>query len=123
MQNSRFLKDKNLPGFLGLVFSLIFLSGCAHVGDYVGTTHGYLTVGRKLKFGDGGEKKNYYILDDITVIAPGELKQAVREKIGLPDKVESNNEGYEIWVYEDRNIKLFFEKEKFREWVYADDHR
>lgn len=104
--------------FLIALLLLIHFSGCSSVDDYVGVTHGYLTVGMKQKFGDGGEKKNFYALDDMTIIAPGELKQTVWEKIGLPDKVESNNEGYEIWIYEERKIKLFFEKEKFREWAY-----
>jgi len=107
----------------GKVFSasallFIFLCGCADAGDYVGVTHGYLTLGMNQKLGSGGEKKKFYALSETTVIAPGELKQTVRDKIGLPDKVQSNNEGYEIWIYEERNIKLFFEKEKFREWAY-----
>lgn len=104
-----------------IVFLLfIFFCGCARVGDYVGTTHGYLTLGMKQKFGGGGEKKNYYALDEMTIISPGALKPDVREKLGLPDKIESNIEGYEIWIYNNRKIKLFFENEKFREWAYAD---
>ncbi len=115
MQNEMVIKSRV---FLTVAFLFIFFCGCSDVGDYVGVTHGYLTLGMKQKFGDGGEKKKIYALDDTTVIAPGEFKQAIREKIGLPDKVQSNNEGYEIWIYEERNIKLFFEKEKFREWAY-----
>jgi hypothetical protein len=118
MQNSRFFKSKNLPGFLWAILPLIFLPGCTRVGDYVGASHGYVTLGMKQKFGNGGEKKNYYALDEMTIIAPGDFKPDVREKLGLPDKVESNIEGYEIWIYGDRNIKLFFEKEKFKEWAY-----
>jgi hypothetical protein len=115
MQNKLAFKYK----FFLTVFLLFFcLCGCNDAGDYVGVTHGYLTLGMKQKFGEGGEKKKFYALSDTTVIAPGELKQAVCDKIGLPDKVQSNNEGYEIWIYEKRNIKLFFEKEKFREWAY-----
>lgn len=115
MQNEMTIKGKV---FLTVALLFIFFCGCNDVGDYVGATHGYLTLGMKQKFGEGGEKKRFYTLDNTTVIAPGELKQAVCEKIGLPDKVQSNNEGYEIWIYEERNIKLFFEKEKFREWAY-----
>jgi hypothetical protein len=122
VQSTKFFKSKNLPPFLGIILLLV-LTGCTRVGDYVGASHGYVTLGMKQKFGDGGEKKNYYALDEMTIIAPGALKPDVREKLGLPDKVESNIEGYEIWIYESRNIKLFFEKEKFKEWVYTDDHR
>lgn len=93
-------------------------SGCTNVADHAGTTHGYLTVGMNQHFGDGGEKKDYYTLDEMTLIVPGDLKPSVREKLGLPDEVKSNNEGYEIWIYKDRNIELFFEDEKFREWAY-----
>ncbi|MFA5007690.1 MAG: hypothetical protein WC546_00500 [Candidatus Omnitrophota bacterium] len=115
MQNNPAIKY----GFFLTILMLIFcFCSCAGAGDYVGATHGYLTVGMKRKFGDGGEKKNFYALDNTTVIAPGELKQTVREKIGLPDKIQSNNEGYEVWIYDSRNIKLFFEEEKFREWAY-----
>lgn len=97
---------------------LVFLCNCAGAGDYVGTTHGYLTLGMKQKFGEGGEKKKFYPFNDTNAIEPGEPKQAVKNKIGLPDKIETNNEGYEIWTYKERNVKLFFEKEKFREWAY-----
>lgn len=101
-----------------ILLFLLFFCGCAKADNYVGATHGYFTVGMKQGFGEGGEKKKFYALDDMDLIIPGALKQSVRNKIGLPDKIEMNNEGYEIWIYEERNIKLFFEGEKFKEWAY-----
>ncbi len=114
------MRRKKVPAFIFLTAILLFCNfcGCARAGNFVGATHGYVTVGMKQKFGSGGEKESCYAIDNMTVIAPGELKRSVKEKIGSPDKVESTVEGYEVWIYKERNIKLFFEKEKFREWVY-----
>lgn len=102
-----------------LILLLPVLSyGCAHAGDYVGATHGYVTLGMKQGFGEGGDKKKYYIIDEMTIISPGDPKPSVKDKLGLPDEIKTNIEGYEIWTYKNRNIKFFFEKERFREWVY-----
>ncbi|MDP2922318.1 MAG: hypothetical protein Q8O30_01160 [Candidatus Omnitrophota bacterium] len=91
-------------------------AGCAQAKDYVGFHHGYLNVGMKQSFGQGGSKKNYYNVDKDTVITIGENKDDIIVDIGYPDKRERSLEGYEVWIYSEKKLKLFFDKKHLREW-------
>jgi hypothetical protein len=90
--------------------------GCAQAKDYVGVHHGSLTVGMKQRFGQGGNKKNYYVVDKDSVVAVGDNKEAIARNLGYPDKVERSIDGYEVWVYKERKVKLFLDKEYLKEW-------
>lgn len=90
--------------------------GCAQAKDYVGVRHGNFTVGMKQRFGQGGEKKNYYAVDEDNVVAVGDNKEAIIRNLGYPDKVERSIDGYEVWVYDKEKVKLFLDKECLKEW-------
>jgi hypothetical protein len=108
---------------LCLLLSTLFIAGCAQTKagcaqakNYVGVSHGHLNVGMKQHFGQGANKKNFYNIDKDTVIAVGDSKESVILSIGYPDKCERSLEGYEVWVYNAKRLKLFFDKEYLKEW-------
>jgi hypothetical protein len=90
--------------------------GCAQAKDYVGVHHGSLTVGMKQGFGQGGEKKNYYVVDKDSVVAIGDSKEAIIRTLSYPDKIERSIDGYEVWIYNGKKIKLFLDKEYLKGW-------
>ncbi|MEI8350604.1 MAG: hypothetical protein WCI77_10695 [Candidatus Omnitrophota bacterium] len=96
---------------------LLFLFGCARAGDYAGVNHGYMTVGIKQRFGEGADNRKYYVTKEGIELLPGAGKDTIRQHIGAPDKIQRNNEGYEVWTYNERKLKLYFDKERFREWA------
>lgn len=98
------------------LFILIFLLSCARAGEYAGVNHGYVTVGLKQRFGSGADKKKYHLTKEGAELIPGASKEIVRREIGAPDKIQSNNEGYEVWIYNERKLKLYFDKERLSEW-------
>lgn len=105
------------------LLSIIFVTGCAQVKagysqarDYVGVHHGKVNVGLRQNFGQGLDKKNYYVINKDNIIAVGDSKEEVIKNAGYADKIERSIDGYEVWVYNQKKIKLFFDKEHLKEW-------
>ncbi|MBU2103025.1 MAG: hypothetical protein ABH865_08495 [Candidatus Omnitrophota bacterium] len=86
------------------------------MGDYVGVRHGYVTGGIKQRFGVGADKKNYLVTDGDVVLIVNDTKKAVQAKLGLPDVMSKNIDGYDCWEYRERKLKLYFNEDSLRSW-------
>ncbi|MBD3263523.1 MAG: hypothetical protein GF375_00290 [Candidatus Omnitrophica bacterium] len=98
-----------------LVFTLQFL-GCASMRDYVGVKEGAVGLDLKKGFGEGREKKDYYLTSEGEAITVGDTKNEVISFIGLPDAIDTTLEGYESWIYDSRALKILFYNSKVRDW-------
>ena len=94
----------------------ILISGCVQMRDYTGTRDGAAGLDVENRFGPGAAKKDYYIVKDGDGIVIGDSKDEVIAMLGIPDEVKTTLEGYEYWVYTERNLKLFFSQDRLREW-------
>lgn len=101
--------------FVVLFFSLA-IYGCVQMRDYTGVRDGAAGLDINNRFGPGLEKKDYYVVEAGEGIVIGDSKNEVLAHLGIPDKVETTVEGYEYWIYQDRNLKLFFSGDRFIEW-------
>ncbi|MBP7088962.1 MAG: hypothetical protein KBB01_06690 [Candidatus Omnitrophica bacterium] len=95
---------------------IIFFSGCVKLRDYTGVKGGAFGLDIERKFGSGTDKKDYYQLENGEVIIIGDTKKEVIMKIGLPAKIEKTLDGYEKWVYESKEIELFFKGKRLYDW-------
>ena len=95
---------------------LMVFCGCVQMRDYTGIKEGAFGLDIRKGFGEGNIKKDYYAIGDRDGLIIGDTAREVTLKIGLPDKVETTQEGYEAWVYEDRKVKFLFEDGKLRDW-------
>ena len=100
-----------------LIFLVCFiLAGCVQMRDYTGVRDGFFGLDVKKGFGEGAEEKDYYRVSADTAVIVRETKNQVKTKLGLPDSIGRNLEGYECWVYEKHKLKLFFEGDYLKEW-------
>lgn len=96
--------------------AVVLISGCVQMRDYTGTRDGAAGLDVENRFGPGDAKKDYYVVKDGEGIVIGDSKDEVIAMLGLPDEVKTTLEGYEYWIYAQRNLKLFFSQDRFREW-------
>jgi hypothetical protein len=89
---------------------LAFLSGCADLNRYVAADRGFVSLRAKQEFGLGQERNNYYVIEGVGTIHLGDTKNAVSTLLGRPDNITSSFEGYEIWTYELKKIKIYFDQ-------------
>ena len=101
--------------FFGLVLITAF-SGCVQMRDYTGVRDGAAGLDIKNQFGPGQSTKDYYVVSAGDGIVVGDTKDEVIAQLGLPDEVSTTLEGYEVWIYKTRSLKLFFSGDRFREW-------
>ena len=101
--------------FIGIGLILL-ISGCIQMRDYTGVKDGAAGLDVQNRFGEGMEKKDYYVVDDGDGIVVGDNKNEVLAHLGLPDEVKTTVEGYEYWIYQERQLKLFFSGDRFIEW-------
>lgn len=98
------------------VFLLVGIVGCIQMRDYTGVKNGAFGLNVKKSFGEGKEKKDYYVIKGGEGIVIGDTKKEIIALIGLPDKVSTTLEGYECWVYEERKIELLFHEGRLKDW-------
>jgi len=98
-----------------MVFGLLGV-GCVQMRDYTGVRGGAAGLDVSNRFGEGMEKKDYYVVEAGEGIVIGDTKNEVIAQLGLPDEVKTNLEGYEYWIYQNRGLKLYFSGDRFREW-------
>jgi hypothetical protein len=100
--------------FLGMI-----LVGCVQMRDYTGVKEGAFGLDIKKGFGEGAEKKDYYIMKNGEVIIIGDTKKEIVTKIGFPKDMEVTLEGDEMWAYNDKAIDLFFKEDRLNGWSYS----
>jgi len=99
-----------------VVICLVVLAGCVQMRDYTGIKEGAFGLDMQKGFGEGGNKKDYLILENGNSLIIGDSKNEVIAKIGIPDQVKTTIEGYESWVYESEKITLLFKGERLNDW-------
>lgn len=99
-----------------IAVSLIF-SSCARMRDYTGVRNGSFGLDIQKGFGQGGEKKDYYVTEDGVSFVVRDKKSEIIAKLGFPDSKETTVEGYECWEYKNRKLKLFFQDDYLKDWV------
>jgi len=104
-----------------IIFLLIFISGCVQARDYVGVREGAFGLNVKKGFGDGANRKDYYLFEEGTYLIAGDSKNEVISRIGLPSKVERTLDSREGWVYEDKKMVLYFKEGHLNEWNSLED--
>lgn len=101
---------------LVLVFCLFLSAGCVKMRDYTSTRKGCFAVDIQRGFGQGEDKKDYYMVDDSTALIVRDTVNEVRKKIGLPDEIERMVDGTECWIYKSKRLKLYFNQEYLESW-------
>ncbi|MDD3296375.1 MAG: hypothetical protein PHU64_03340 [Candidatus Omnitrophica bacterium] len=106
----------NFRGGIFLIPIILVFSGCVQMRDYTGTREGAFGLDIKTGFDKGADKKDYHIVDEDTALIIGDTKKEIVAKVGLPDKVHTTLEGYEIWIYEDEGVELLFKENDVKSW-------
>lgn len=106
---------RSLKAF-SLIIGLVVLVGCVQMRDYTGIREGAFGLDMQKGFGEGGNKKDYYILKNGNSLIIGDSKNEVIAKNGIPDQVKKTIEGYESWLYESEKINLLFKGERLNDW-------
>lgn len=101
-----------------LLFAILTLSllACVQMRDYTGTKEGAFGIDIKQGIGEGKIKKDYYLSDKNEVIIEGYSKKEVRASLGYPDKITTNLEGNEVWIYQDKKLEIIFYEKKVNDW-------
>ena len=99
-----------------LILVLFFTYGCVQMRDYTGTRDGNFVVGLRSGFDQGVDKKSYYVIDQDTTLIIGDSKNNIIFKLGLPTKTKMELDGYENWMYEEKEIDLFFRDNRLSGW-------
>lgn len=103
--------------FVLLILALIIPGGCAKMRDYTFNKDGYFGFKLKKRIGEGQDfKKDYYLTAEGISLIVRDTKNEVITKLGLPDEVDRNVEDYDIWLYKERKLKLFFDKGYLNSW-------
>ncbi|MDD5070019.1 MAG: hypothetical protein PHV17_04760 [Candidatus Omnitrophica bacterium] len=105
---------KKILFFAGL--AMIF-SSCVQLRDYTGARDGAFGLERTKRIGKGVASKDYYVVSGGEGIVKNDTKDEVFTKMGTPDKIETSVEGYELWFYEERKVKLTFENDALLKWT------
>ncbi|MFA7676776.1 MAG: hypothetical protein WCY34_01245 [Candidatus Omnitrophota bacterium] len=106
----------NLKNSVFLMVIIFALSGCVQMRDCTGTREGAFGLDIKTGFDEGADKKDYHIVDEDTILIIGDTKNEIISKVGLPDRVHTTLEGYEIWIYEDERVELLFKENNVKSW-------
>jgi hypothetical protein len=93
-----------------VLFVLVFLLGCADLRRYVAADRGFVSLRAKQEFGLGQEQNNYYVIEGNGTLSRGDTTHTVSTLLGRPDSISSSFEGYEIWTYELKKIKIYFDQ-------------
>lgn len=109
----RTVKNLTLYLFILVLFSTY---GCVQMRDYTGTRDGSFIVGVNRGFDQGVDKKSYRMVGENIALIIGDTKNDVIFKIGLPTESRMGLDGYESWVYKDREIDLFFSGNRLKGW-------
>ena len=105
---------KKILFFAGLV---VIFSSCVQMRDYTGTRDGAFGLEKTKRFGKGDASKDYYVVSGGEGLVKNDTKDEVFIKMGTPDKIETSVEGYELWFYEARKVKLVFESDSLLKWM------
>lgn len=106
-----------MPALLMICITMLFLfSACVQMRDYTGIRNGSFGIDIQKGFGEGKEKKDYYITEDGVSFVVHDKKSEIVSKLGFPDEREVTLEGYECWIYKNRKLKLFFQDDYLKEW-------
>jgi len=87
--------------------------------DYTGTRDGNFVIGVRSGFDRGVDKKSYCLVGEDIALIIGDSKNDIIFKIGLPGKTGMELDGYENWMYEEKEIDLFFRDGRLRGWSYS----
>lgn len=107
---------RDIKNFFLCLLILAFTLGCVQMRDYTGTRDGSFGLDVNKGFDQGVDKKDYYLISEDVAIIARDTKDEVVFKIGLPTRVETDLDGYECWVYEDKKIDLFFGDNRLSSW-------
>ncbi len=88
---------------------LLFISACSDVRRYVGREHGCVGLRVKEFWGEGGEIKGYYATQEGDIINVGDPQTLVSRILGLPDEKNITFDGQWVWLYKERQLKLYFD--------------
>lgn len=87
--------------------------------DYTGVRDGAFGFDVNKGFDQGVDKKDYCVISEDIALIIGDTKNDIIFKIGLPTKIKSELDGYENWMYEEKEIDLFFRDDRLRGWSYS----
>lgn len=87
----------------------IFFMGCTKLRGYVARDKGFVSLRVKKLFGQGEEIKEFYVSSNGAIINIHDTQDRVFSVLGRPDRIESIWEGYQIWVYGNERLKIYFE--------------
>lgn len=99
-----------LFGIWNLLFVILIASvGCTSLRGYVSGERGFLSARVKQAWGEGEAVHEYYITREKYIVNVGDSNERIHDLLGFPDAMEQTLEGYEIWFYKNRNLKLYFD--------------
>ncbi len=97
-----------------LLFFFLFLAGCAEARKYVSVNRGFVNLRLKKNFGQGKTLKTYYVTEQGDILNIGDSEDEVLTLLGQPSSEEMTISGYTIWVYKERNLKIYFVDKKIK---------
>lgn len=103
-------------GLLILGLSCVIFAGCVKMRDYTSARNGWFGLDIQKGFGEGEEKKDYYLLGSGIAIIAGDTKNEITNKIGSPDSIEKMLDGLESWLYKDKNLRVYFDGNYLKTW-------
>jgi hypothetical protein len=86
------------------------LCGCVFLRGYVSGEEGAISVRAKKAFGQGNQIKEFYITKEGEIINLFDTKDRVKNILGVPSQKEYSLEGYTIWIYKEKQLKIYFDK-------------
>jgi len=95
---------------------VIFLASCVEMRDYTGVRDGFFGLDFKKGFGQGEDRKDYYLIQGEIAIVRGDSKNEIITKLGYPKEIVVTLERYECWIYQEKKIKLFFDGDYLNGW-------
>ncbi|UCC95973.1 MAG: hypothetical protein JSW40_04285 [Candidatus Omnitrophota bacterium] len=103
--------------YILFILVILSLSACVEMRDYVGAREGFFGLDVKTRFGEGAERKDYYVTEDGVGIVQHDSKNEIISKMGSPDSIETTLEGYECWIYEEDRLQLIFKGDYLHDWI------
>ena len=101
------IKKRRMFVICSLLPAILLFVGCSDLRKYVSSDRGAVTLRAKNTFGEGGEIKEYYVLDG-EIINLSDTKTKVVNLLGNPDKATRSLDGCDIWSYNGKGLEIHF---------------
>jgi hypothetical protein len=106
---------------LFFILFLLTISGCVEMRDWTGKKNGGVVAYSKHEFGAGEKIHDYYRIDENNYVIVNDTKNEIKQKLGLPAKIEPTCDGREAWYYPEKKVKLLFNGDYLAHWQVTND--